>query len=55
MKPSDRWVISLCQSHHREQHEIGERAFEEKHSLSLKALAEEFARQSPFRSKLAHL
>jgi len=55
MKPSDRWVISLCQHHHREQHQIGERAFEEQHSLSLKELAEEFARQSPFRSKLAHL
>ena len=51
-KPSDRWVISLCVFHHREQHEVGERSFARKHSIDLTSLAEEFARRSPHRSKL---
>ena len=55
LKPSDRWVISLCVAHHREQHQIGERAFEERYSLDLSALAAEFAQRSPFRSKLSEL
>ena len=53
LKPSDRWVISLCQHHHREQHRIGERAFEAKYSLNLRELAEEFAKRSPYHSRLA--
>ena len=52
MKPSDGWTISLCEFHHREQHRIGERAFELKHSLDLWLMANEFARRSPFRAKL---
>jgi len=55
LKPSDRWVISLCQYHHREQHRIGERAFEEKYSLDLRELAVEFAERSPFRLKLIRM
>jgi hypothetical protein len=55
MKPSDRWVVSLCEHHHREQHRLGERAFEEKHSLDLRELAVEFARRSPFRSRLERM
>lgn len=47
VKPSDRWTISLCQYHHSEQHREGERQFELKHGLDMKALAEEFARKSP--------
>jgi len=27
MKPSDCWVLPLCSSHHRLQHQIGERTF----------------------------
>lgn len=46
-KPSDRWTISLCWLHHREQHERGERPFESKYGLDLRALAVEFARRSP--------
>jgi hypothetical protein len=46
-------VISLCQHHHREQHRIGERAFEAKYSLNLRELAEEFAKRSPYHSRLA--
>jgi len=47
-KPSDDWTISLCLSHHLEQHEIGEPAFEAKYELSLRELAKEFVRRSPF-------
>lgn len=48
LKPSDKWTISLCQPHHGEQHDIGEPAFEAKYGVNLKALAMEFARQSPY-------
>lgn len=51
-KPSDRWTISLCWRHHREQHELGEKGFELKHDLDLAALAAEFARRSPHRDRL---
>ncbi|WP_343039923.1 putative HNHc nuclease [Sphingomonas piscis] len=47
LKPSDRWVISLCPDHHMEQHRIGEPAFERKHGICMAELAEEFARRSP--------
>ena len=47
LKPSDRWAISLCCSHHAEQHRIGESAFAAAHGLDLHALAESFARLSP--------
>lgn len=52
MKPSDRWVISLCSAHHREQHTLGERSFEAEYGIDLVALAGEFARRSPHRLKL---
>ena len=48
LKPSDKWTISLCHDHHVEQHQIGERAFEERYDLSMKGLAREFARRSPY-------
>ena len=48
LKPSDKWTISLCQSHHLEQHEIGEAAFEQRYDLNLIELAREFARRSPY-------
>lgn len=52
MKPDDSWCISLCNAHHIEQHNIGERSFEKKHGIDMKALAQEFARRSPHRGKL---
>jgi hypothetical protein len=52
LKPSDTWAISLCEHHHREQHSIGERAFEQRHDIDLSEIAREFARRSPFASKL---
>ena len=47
LKPSDKWTISLCRSHHLQQHEMGERAFELKYDLNLMDLAKEFALRSP--------
>ena len=38
-KPSDCWAIPLCQTHHREQHQIGEPAFERKYGIQMKAIA----------------
>lgn len=52
LKPSDRWAISLCRAHHIEQHQIGEAAFERRHAIDLRELAEEFARRSPHWRKL---
>src|SRR6478672_12962551 len=52
LKPSDRWTISLCRSHHLEQHEIGETAFEARYELNLRELAGEFSRRSPYRIKM---
>ena len=50
LKPSDRWVVSLCKLHHAEQHRVGEVTFQETHSIDLLAIAEEFASRSPHRS-----
>ena len=55
LKPADRWVISLCVFHHREQHSIGERNFELKHDISMLDLAREFARRSPHWAKLSKM
>jgi hypothetical protein len=51
-KPSDAWTISLCFLHHMEQHQIGERQFERRHGIELRALAELFARRSPHWRKI---
>ncbi len=53
MKPSDRWVISLCNTHHAEQHRLGEQTFAQKYDLDLLALAKEFGLRSPHRLKLS--
>lgn len=52
LKPSDRWVISLCANHHIEQHSIGEKSFESRYAIDLIALATAFARRSPHRHRL---
>jgi hypothetical protein len=49
LKPSDRWTISLCRTHHEEQHRVGELAFQKRYGIELLALAEAFARRSPHR------
>lgn len=47
LRPSDKWVISLCVFHHAQQHRLGEKRFECLHRLDLASLAQEFARRSP--------
>ena len=49
LKPSDRWSISLCADHHREQHGLGEATFEQKYGLDLVELAKALAERSPSR------
>lgn len=51
IKSSDAYCLSLCAAHHRESH-MGEQTFERKYKLNLMALAEEFYRRSPFKSRL---
>ena len=51
LKPSDRWTVSLCSTHHAEQHRIGEKQFELRYRLDLRALAAAFAMRSPHRSR----
>ena len=55
LKPSDKWVISLCAHHHREQHSMGERRFEQKYAISLRAVAQALARRSPHWRKLIQM
>lgn len=50
-KSSDAQTIALCREHHSESHR-GEKSFERKYGLDLMALAKEFYRASPHKSKL---
>lgn len=52
MKPSDRWAVSLCREHHREQHQIGEKRFQSRYDVDLYELAKEFAKRSPHLRKI---
>lgn len=47
MKPGDDVTVSMCDDHHREQHQIGEPEFMRKYGIDLVALAKEFADTSP--------
>lgn len=47
LKPSDWWCFPACSVHHREQHQIGEPAFQAKYKLDLRAICLGLARQSP--------
>lgn len=53
IKPSDKWVISLCKVCHARQHQVGEAAFEAETHIDMKALAAMFFKLSPHRGKLA--
>lgn len=54
MKPGDGFTVSGCATHHREQHAIGEDAFERKYGIDLLRLAGEFRAASlPWRRYLA--
>ena len=46
-KPHDIFGVSLCRTHHNEQHDLGAAAFSRKYGIDLWALAAEFARRSP--------
>jgi hypothetical protein len=52
LKPSDQWTVSLCHQHHREQHLVGEKAFQSRYAIDLYELAMEFKRRSPHRKVL---
>jgi len=45
--PHDRFGVSLCRTHHTEQHVIGVDAFDKKYGTDLWGLAAEFAHWSP--------
>ncbi len=45
-KPPDWFGLSLCPEHHREQHQIGQKAFEEKYQFSMAQFAAEFAKKT---------
>ncbi len=47
MKPDDQFCVAMCKEHHREQHQIGEHAFERKYGVNLISTACEFAALSP--------
>lgn len=49
LKPGDDRTISLCASHHAQQHTLGERSFAQMHGLDLAELARLFWQQSPAR------
>lgn len=51
LKPGDQWTIPLCGWHHREQHQIGESAFERKYKINMRAIAEGLAARSPHKHK----
>jgi hypothetical protein len=46
IKPPDWFTFPACSKHHREQHNIGQPAFERKYGLDLSAICAEFARLS---------
>lgn len=52
LKPSDRWVISLCVMHHIEQHRVGEARFQRRYGMDLLQLASLFAKLSPHWDRL---
>jgi hypothetical protein len=51
MKPSDIFALPLCAEAHREQHQIGEPAFERRYEIDMRELAESHAAKSPHRKK----
>lgn len=49
IKPSDCWAVPLCSWHHRLQHQIGERSFENGLNLDLLEIAKALWAKSPHR------
>jgi hypothetical protein len=54
-KPHDAFGVSLCRTHHDEQHQLGVARFEAKYEIDLRTLAAEFTRRSPDREMRASL
>lgn len=52
VKPSDCHAIPLCASAHREQHNIGEAAFERKYQISMRLIAATLWARSEHRKKV---
>lgn len=48
LKPPDRWCVPLCHQHHQDQHTMSHPAFDAKHGVDLRALAEKLAAASPY-------
>lgn len=46
VKPHDAFGISLCDQHHKAQHQMGQRAFEKEYAIDMMALANAFMRRS---------
>jgi len=51
-KPSDKFTIPLCDTHHAEQHRIGEAPFAKRYGLNLLEIAARLWAQSPYGKKL---
>lgn len=51
-KPSDKYAIPLCREAHRQQHQIGEPAFEGVYLIDMRAIADDLAKRSPSLRKL---
>lgn len=51
LKPSDCFVIPLCAEGHREQHQIGEAAFETKYQIKMRVIADKLWSLSKHRLK----
>ena len=47
IKPGDPYLAPLCSAHHREQHQIGQPAFERKYGINLEKICRELAMHSP--------
>lgn len=51
-RPHDYFAISLCRTHHAEQHNTGEASFEKRYNISMMELADGFAKTSPKASEI---
>ena len=52
VKPSDNFTVPMCSAAHRQQHDIGEAAFEKKWGIDMRAIADGLAKISPALRKL---
>jgi hypothetical protein len=53
IKPSDFDAVPLCEVHHRSIHDHGSKTFAERYKVDLTAIAEKFAKVSPYRVRAA--